>query len=150
MATEPVTMSAELQALLRRPNFAHLATLLPDGSPKLDPIWVDVVDDHTLVMATGRTTIKARNILRDPRVAISVVDMDNPYEEAQIRGTVSVEPDTDLAIMDAISHKYIGAPFPMRDNPANRVALRLTVTQARYAMLPFHHTPPGEGHAVGK
>ena len=96
-------------------------------------------------MATGRTSIKAQNILRDPRVAISVVDMDDPYEEAQLRGTAAVEPDPDMATMDRISHKYIGAPFPMRDNLDNRVALIVTITQSRYAKLPFEHTPPLDG-----
>ena len=135
-------MAPELQALLRRPNFAHLATIRSDGSPKLDPIWIDVVDEHTVVMATGRTSLKTQNILGDGRVAISVIDMANPYEEGQLRGVATVEPDADMAIMDGISHKYIGAPFPMRDNPDNRVALRVTVTHSRYASLPFQHTPP--------
>ena len=143
LASEPgKPMSADLQALLRRPNFAHLATLRPDGSPKLDPIWLDVVDEHTVIMATGRTSLKTQNILRDPRVALSVIDKDNPYEEAQIRGVAAVEPDSDMAGMDAISHQYIGAPFPSRDHMENRVLLRVTVTQSRYAKLPFEHTPP--------
>ena len=136
-------MTPEIQALLRRPNFAHLATLRADGSPKLDPIWLDVVDDRTIVMATGRTSLKTQNVLRDPRVAISVIDKDNPYEEAQLRGTAAVKPDTDMATMDRISHKYIGSPFPMRDNPDNRVALVVTINHCRYASLPFEHTPPG-------
>ena len=61
----PKSMSPELQALIARPNFAHLATIQEDGAPKLDPIWIDVVDEQTLVMATGRTSLKTRNILRD-------------------------------------------------------------------------------------
>ena len=138
----PKPMIPETMALLRRPNFAHLATIRADGSPKLDPIWIDVVDENMVVMATGRTSLKTRNIVRDPRVALSVIDKDNPYEEAQLRGVVTIEPDPDLAIMDRISQKYIGAPFPMRDNPENRVALVVTVTQSRYASLPFEHTPP--------
>ena len=138
-------MSAETQALLRRPNFAHLATLRADGSPKLDPIWLDVADETTVVMATGINSLKSQNILRDPRVAISVIDMHNPYEEAQLRGTAVVEPDSGMAIMDAISHKYTGKPFPMRDNMADRVVLRVTVTHSRYASLPFDHTPPAAG-----
>lgn len=139
----PTPMSAQTQALLRRPNFAHLATLRGDGSPKLDPIWIEVADDTTLVMATGINSLKSQNILGDPRVAISVIDMVNPYEEAQIRGVATVEPDPGMATMDAISHKYIGAPFPMRDNIEDRVVLRVTVTHSRYASLPFEHTPPG-------
>lgn len=137
-------MAPETQALLRRPNFAHLATLRSDGSPKLDPIWIDVVDETTVIMATGIHSLKARNIQRDPRIAISVVDVDNPYEEAQLRGIAAVEPDPGMAAMDAISHKYIGRPFPMRDNIDERVVLRVTVTHSRYASLPFEHTPPGD------
>lgn len=135
-------MSAETIDLLNRPNFAHLATIRRDGSPKLDPIWIDVIDANTVVMATGRTSLKTRNILRDPRVAISVVDKDDPYEEVQLRGTARVEPDGDMAIMDRISHKYTGAPFPMRGDPDNRVALVVDVTMSRYAKLAFEHRPP--------
>ncbi len=141
MSSEPKPMSRETMDLLSRPNFAHLATLRADGSPKLDPIWIDVVDQHTVVMASGRTSLKSQNILRDGRVAISVVDKDNPYEEVQLRGTAVIESDTDMAIMDRISHKYTGAPFPMRDNKENRVALVVAVTHSRYASLPFEHTP---------
>ncbi|MXV87047.1 MAG: PPOX class F420-dependent oxidoreductase [Acidimicrobiales bacterium] len=138
---EPKSMTAEAQELVRRPNFAHLATVRADGSPKLDPIWIDLVDSTTVIMATGRTSLKTQNILRDPRVAISIVDMDNPYEEMQLRGVAEVEPDPDMAAMDAISHKYTSKPFPMRDNLENRVVLRVTVTQSRYSNLPFEHTP---------
>ncbi|MCY3948551.1 MAG: PPOX class F420-dependent oxidoreductase [Acidimicrobiaceae bacterium] len=141
---EPKAMTAEAQELVRRPNFAHLATVRADGSPKLDPIWIDLVDSTTVIMATGRTSLKTQNILRDPRVAISIVDMDNPYEEMQLRGVAEVEPDPDMAAMDAISHKYTSKPFPMRDNLENRVVLRVTVTQSRYSNLPFEHTPPQE------
>ena len=140
----PKAMAAEAQELVRRPNFAHLATVRADGSPKLDPIWIDLVDSTTVIMATGRTSLKTQNILRDPRVAISIVDMDNPYEEMHLRGVAEVEPDPDMAAMDAISHKYTSKPFPMRDNLENRVVLRVTVTQSRYSNLPFEHTPPQE------
>jgi PPOX class probable F420-dependent enzyme len=135
-------MSAEAMAVLRRPNFAHLATVRADGSPKLDPIWIDLLDDRTVMMASGRASLKTRNVLVDQRVAISVVDFDDPYEEVQLRGICSVDPDTDMAVMDRISHKYTGKPFPFRDNLENRVALRVDVTHCRYARLPFEHTPP--------
>ncbi len=141
-AASPKPMSPETLALLRRPNFAHLATIRPDGSPKLDPIWIEVLDESTVAMATGRASLKTQNILNDPRVAISVIDMDNPYEEAQLRGVAQVEPDPAMATMDQISHKYTSQPFPMRDNIENRVVLRVTVTHSRYASLPFKHTPP--------
>ena len=140
---DPKPMSAELRALLSRPNFVHLSTLRADGSPKVDPIWVDVIDDRTLAIGTGRTSLKTQNVLRDPRVALSVLEMDDPYEEGQLRGVADVRDDADMVIMDRISHKYIGALFPARDNLANRVALIITVTQSRHSKLPFRHTPAG-------
>ncbi|WP_428120348.1 PPOX class F420-dependent oxidoreductase [Candidatus Poriferisodalis sp.] len=135
----PKIMSAEAQNLVRRPNFAHLATLRADGSPKLDPVWIELTDESTVTIATGQDSLKTRNVLRDPRVAISIVDIDNPYEELQLRGTCVVEPDADMAALDALSHKYTGKPFPERGDTG--VVLRVTVTQYLYQDLSFEHTP---------
>ena len=132
-------MSGEAQNLVRRPNFAHLATVRANGSPKLDPVWIDLVDPSTVIMATGEDSLKTQNIVRDPRVAISIVDIDNPYEELQMRGTCAVDPDSDMAVLDALSHKYTGKPFPAQGDTG--VALRVTVTQYLYQDLPFEHTP---------
>ena len=92
-------------------------------------------------MTTSRSSPKTQNVLRDPRVAMSVMDMDDPYEHAQLRGVVSVEPDTDMATKDEMSEKYTSAPFPMRDVTANRVVLRMTVTSCRYTKMPLEHRP---------
>ena len=135
----PKIMSAEAQNLVRRPNFAHLATLRADGSPKLDPVWIDLADESTVTIATGQDSLKTRNVLRDPRVAISIVDVDNPYKELQLRGTCVVEPDPDMATLDALSHKYTGKPFPSRGDDG--VVLRITVNQFLYQHLAFEHTP---------
>ena len=136
----PKIMSAEAQNLVRRPNFAHLATVRADGSPKLDPVWIELTDESTVTIATGQDSLKTRNVLRDPRVAISIVDVDNPYEELQLRGTCEVEPDPDMATLDALSHKYTGKPFPTRGDDG--VVLRVTVNQFLYQDLSFEHTPP--------
>ena len=138
----PKIMSTEAQNLVRRPNFAHLATLRADGSPKLDPVWIDLTDESTVTIATGQDSLKTRNVLRDPRVAISIVDGDNPYEELQLRGTCVVEPDPDMATLDELSHKYTGKPFPTRGDDG--VVLRITVTQYQYQDLTFEHTPAGQ------
>ena len=137
-----VPLSAEAKALIDRPNFAHLATLMPDGSPQSVPVWVGREGDRLLV-CTGEGSLKAGNTRRDPRVALSIVDFHNPYEEVQLRGrVVERRPDPDLAIMDPVSHKYTGKPFPMRGGEG-RVALVIEVDKARYTKLPFAHTPPG-------
>lgn len=137
----PRPMSAETQELLRRPNFAHLATLRPDGSPKMDPIWVVVEDDTTILMTCSRSSPKAQNILRDPRVALSVIDTVNPYEHCQVEGVATVETDTGMTRKDEMSMKYSSEPFPMRDVDDNRVVLRMTVTYSRYASMPIKHQP---------
>ena len=137
----PTTLSPEVRQLLDRPNFAHLATVMADGSPQSVPVWVGREGDH-IIVCTGEASLKAKNTRRDPRVALSIVDFDDPYAEAQIRGrVVERRPDPDLALMDPVSHKYTGKPFPMR-NPDGRIALVIEVDKVRYAKLPFQHTPP--------
>ena len=133
-----MTLSNETKQLLDGANFAHLATLMPDGSPQSVPVWVGREGDH-IVICTGENSLKARNTARDPRVAISIVDFRNPYSEVQIRGHV-VERRPDLKTMDPISMKYTGKPSPFRD-PKGRVALIIEVDKERYTKLPFEHTP---------
>jgi PPOX class probable F420-dependent enzyme len=137
-----VEISNDIRSLLDRPNFAHLATLMSDGSPQSVPVWIGREDDRVLI-CTGEGSLKARNTLRDPRVAMSVVDVHNPYEEVQLRGrVVERRPDRDFHYMDVISKKYTGKPFPFR-NPEGRVALVIEFDKAKYTKLPFEHTPAG-------
>ncbi len=135
-----MALSAEVTQLIDRPNFAHLATLMSDGSPQSVPVWIGR-EGERLVICTGEGSLKAKNTRRDPRVAVSIVDFTNPYEEVQIRGKViERRPDSDFKTMDAISHKYTGKPFPFR-SPEGRVALIIEVEKVRYTKLPFEHTP---------
>lgn len=136
-----ITLSPEIKQLVDSTNFAHLATLMPDGSPQSVPVWIGREAEY-LVVCTGEGSLKAKNTRRDPRVALSIVNFDNPYEEVQIRGRViERRPDPEFKILDAISHKYIGKPFPMR-SPEGSLALIIEVEKARYTKLPFQHTPP--------
>jgi PPOX class probable F420-dependent enzyme len=136
-----IPLSPDVRQLIDRPNFAHLATLMPDGSPQSVPLWIGREGEH-IVICTGENSLKAKNTRRDPRVALSIVDFRNPYEEAQIRGRViERRPDPNLKMLDAISHKYTGKPFPFR-TPEGRVALIIEVEKVRYTKLPFEHTPP--------
>ena len=136
MATDP-----KAQALLSRPNFAHLSALMHDGSPNTTPVWVGVLGDN-LVIVSGESNPKVRNLRRDPRLSLSVIDFHDPYEEVQIRGgVVEFRDDSKFEIMDEISRKYIGKEFPFR-NPEGRVAVIIAVENARYTKLPFEHTPP--------
>ena len=108
-------MTPEVTRLLDRPNYAHLATLMPDGAPHAVPVWIAIEGDN-LAILTGPGSRKARNIERDPRVAISLIDVDQPYLSALIRGQVVELVDGDRAweIIDRISQKYTGQPYPLR------------------------------------
>ena len=140
----PIALSDDIKQLVSGPNFAHLASLMSDGSPQVAPVWVDFERD-TILVGTGEGSLKAKNTRRDARVALSVIAMDNPYREAQIRGrVVERRPDADFRIMDRISHKYTGKPFPFRDKPAQRVVLVIAVERARFTALPFVHAPARE------
>jgi PPOX class probable F420-dependent enzyme len=135
-----IFLSNEIRALIDRPNFAHLARLMPDGSPRSVPVWVGREGDRILV-GTGEGSLKAKNTRRDPRVSLSIIDLHDPYQEAQLRGRViERRPDVDFTYLDAVSHKYTGRPFRFR-NPEGRVALVITIDKARYSKLPFEHTP---------
>jgi len=132
-----IELSNDIKSLIDRPNFAHLATLTSDGSPQSVPVWVGRKDNSVLI-GTGESSLKARNTLRDARVAISIIDLHNPYEEVQLRGLVlERRPDRDFRYMDSISQEYTGKPFPFR-NPEGRVALVIEFDKAKYTK----HTPP--------
>src|SRR5215212_9607186 len=93
-------------------NFVHLATLLRDGSPHSVAIWADV-HDHVLFFTTPNSR-KARNLDGDPRLAMSLVDRDDPYRTGTLRGRLveRLEGPAGAEIVDRISHKYTGKPFP--------------------------------------
>lgn len=127
----------DVRELFAARNYAHLATVGPAG-PTSVPIWIDV-DGDRLFFFTQSHSRKARNIGRDPRVALSVVDRDDPYRQADVRGRVveRLDGEAALAAMDRLAQKYIGAPFPMR-NPTT-VAFVVEVDKARHLKLPFAH-----------
>ena len=122
-------LAADVARFVEDVNYAHLATLLPDGSPHTVPVWVDREGDRIAVL-TGPGSRKARNVARDPRVAVSILDHANPFATALIRGRVTEVLDDDDAwrIIDRIAHKYTGAPYPLR---TARVVLLIEATHAR-------------------
>ena len=126
----------EVRALLEARNFAHLATALPDGSPHSVPVWIGVEGDH-VVFFTQPGSRKARNLEREPRVAISLVDRENPYRSAQLRGRVvgTVEGAEALEIIDRLSVKYTREPFPMRSG----IVFLVEPERGRETVLPFRH-----------
>jgi PPOX class probable F420-dependent enzyme len=126
----------DVRPLLEGRNFAHVATLLPDGSPHSVPVWVGIEDDH-VVFFTQEGSRKARNVEGDPRVAISVVDHERPYLSAHLRGQVvgKREGDAALEVMDRLARRYTGKDFPVRRG----VLYEIEVDRAGTIELPFEH-----------
>jgi PPOX class probable F420-dependent enzyme len=134
-----IPLPEDVRELLGRPNYAHLATLRKDGAPRSWVVWVGVEDDR-IVMCTDTGSLKAKDMQRDARVALSVVDLDNPYRMAAVQGrVVEVRPDPDNAHMDVLSHKYTGEPFPHRS--PTRVCFVIEVDHAGQRTLGFEHRP---------
>jgi PPOX class probable F420-dependent enzyme len=118
-----VELGGEVLKKLREPNFWHLATANPDGSPQSTVVWVDTRDGRILIN-TAYPRKKPRNLDREPRVALSLHDPENPYANIQIQGRVvdritGEQADRDI---DALSAKYTGrTPYPWRQEGEQRV-----------------------------
>jgi len=94
--------------LTTKKAFAHIATLMPDGSPQVTPVWVDY-DGTSIRVNSAKGRVKDRNMKRRPEVALSIIDPDNPYRYVQIRGRVKriTEQGADRHI-DSLAKKYLG------------------------------------------
>jgi PPOX class probable F420-dependent enzyme len=136
-----IALSNDVKQLVDRANFAHLATIMSDGAPHSAPVWMGR-EGELLLICTDAGSLKGKNTLRDARVSISMVDFVDPYSEVQIRGrVVERRPDPELKQYDAMSRKYVGKPWPYRDEKSP-IVLIIEVTKARYSKQPFEHTPP--------
>ncbi len=108
-------LSDDVRALFNGPDYAHVATVLPTGGPHSVPVWVGL-EGNRIAFLTAPGSRKARNLDHDPRVAISITDHDQPYAMAQVRGRVTqrLEGEAAWAVIDRLSHKYTGQPYPLR------------------------------------
>ena len=120
-------LTEKARRLIEETNFGYLATVMPDGSPQVSPVWVDLEDGCVRFnTATGR--VKDQNVRRDPRVAISVADRNNQYDKVDIRGRVVdiVEGDEAEQHIDSLAKKYIGEErYPWRGPGERRVLVRV-------------------------
>ena len=111
----PAKLSEGVKKLFQEPNFAHLATLMPDGSPQVTAVWVDLEGDR-IVVNTAEGRVKPRNVRRDPRVAVSITNKDNNYQAAFVRGrVVEVRQEGADEGIDRLAKKYMGQDrYPWR------------------------------------
>jgi len=119
----PATMSEGVKKLFKDANFAHLATLMPDGSPQVTVVWVDL-DGDRIRINTAEGRVKPRNVRGDQRVAISI----NPpggYPSASVRGrVVEITHEGADAHIDSLAKKYLGQDsYPFRQPGEQRVTL---------------------------
>lgn len=119
-------MQQKVIDLFSAKNLVFVATLMKDGSPQLSPVWANIEDDHILVnTAEGR--IKHKNILRDSRVAVSVVSRDNPLDMTTIRGkVVEIISDYEYKHADRLTKQYMGRDhYPFKRDDEKRITLKI-------------------------
>ena len=107
-------------------NLVFIATIMSDGSPQLSPVWANYENGYILInTAEGR--IKHKNILRDPRVAVSVVSKENPLDMTSIRGkVVDIIPDYDYKHADKLTHQYMELEhYPFKRKDEKRIVLKI-------------------------
>lgn len=122
--------SVFLDLLLEKKAFAHLATVMPDGSPQNTPVWFDYVDGKIRVNS-ARGRVKVRNMTVGAKVALSIMDPDDPDRYVQLRGTVTRVTEGGLADahIDSLAHKYLGVDKnPYAKAGDVRVMFEITVT----------------------
>jgi PPOX class probable F420-dependent enzyme len=129
-----VTLSEEIRKRVAAPNFWHLATLNRDGSPHVTPMWVDLEGDYVMFnTALGR--VKEENLRRDPRVSLSNIDTENPYDRVEIRGRVVrfVEGEEAENAMDRLARKYVGTErYEWRIPGERRIMMLVEPTRVRH------------------
>ena len=116
-----IPLSDATLALLDGRNYAVLATVNPDGSPQTSVMWVGR-DGHDLLFSTVEGRVKHRNMRRDPRVSVTVIDSSDPENYVELRGRVSMTPDVEAAGLMAAVHRLLvrGAPLARALHEARR------------------------------
>ena len=119
-------MDPKVENLFEGKNLVFIATINPDGSPQLTPVWGNYSNDHILInTAEGR--VKHKNVKKDPRVAVSVVDNDNPLNMTTIRGkVVEIIPDYDYLHINKLTKQYMGiTEYPFKRKNEKRIIFKI-------------------------
>ncbi|HKX70487.1 MAG TPA: TIGR03618 family F420-dependent PPOX class oxidoreductase [Acidimicrobiales bacterium] len=113
-------------------NFAAVTTLLPDGTPMTQPLWVDADDEH-LLLNTEVHRQKFRNISRDPRITIAIWDPSQPYNYVEVRGEVieTITGPEARSHIDQLSQRYMGRDYPGQIE-SERVILKVAPTKRQF------------------
>ncbi|POX56998.1 PPOX class F420-dependent oxidoreductase [Streptomyces sp. Ru71] len=132
MTSAALPLDPAVRELADGPNFAALTTLMPDGTPQTQVVWLSA-DGDRLVINSEVERQKVRNLRRDPRATLMIWKRDNPYVYAEVRGQVVEEENgpTARAHIDELAMKYNGRPYPQKDIGSDRVILRIAVRRQR-------------------
>jgi PPOX class probable F420-dependent enzyme len=120
------TIPEKFKDLFEKKAFANLATVMPDGTPQVTPVWVDYDGNHVLVnSARGRQ--KDKNMERNPAVSLSIMDPDNPYRYLEVRGRVAeITEEGAEEHIDKMAKKYMGLDkYPLRQPGERRVLYKI-------------------------
>ncbi len=112
------------------PEFATMATILPDGRPQLSVVWVGL-DGDDVVVSTVKGRRKHLNMLADPRVTILVFPRDRPYSYVEIRGTASMSEEGGVELVDRLNQDYYGTPRHTADDGTDHVRIFVRITPDR-------------------
>jgi len=105
-----ITIPEKFATLLHKKSFAQIATIMPDGSPQVTPVWVDY-DGKNILFNSVKGHVKDKNLRRDPRISLAVQDPDNPYSYFQVRGRVIAITEKGASEhIDKMAQKYTGQP----------------------------------------
>jgi PPOX class probable F420-dependent enzyme len=120
------TIPAAFQDLFQKKSFAHLATLMPDGSPQVTPVWCDF-DGNYVIINSARGRQKDKNMSAGAKVALSIIDPDNPYRYLEVRGRVAEVTENGAdAHIDKMAKKYMGVDtYPFRAPGEVRVIYKI-------------------------
>lgn len=119
-------LSPQEVELLNEPQIANVATVMADGTPQVTPVWIDTDGEHVL-FNTAKGRVKHRNLVRNPKVAISVVDKNDPYRLLVLRGTAEFIDEGADAHIDKLAKKYLDADtYPWRKEDEQRVIVKVT------------------------
>jgi PPOX class probable F420-dependent enzyme len=119
-------IDSKIIKLFSEKNLVFIATVMKDGSPQLSPVWANY-DDGFILVNTAEGRIKHKNILRDPRVAVSVTSNDNPLDMTTIRGTViEIIPDYQYQHADKLTQQYMGRTnYPFKQPDEKRIIFKI-------------------------
>ena len=119
-------MDLKVQRLFQQKNLIFKSTINSDGSPQLTPVWGNYDDGYVLV-STAEGRLKHKNVLRDPRVSISVVDHDNPLNMTTIKGEViEIIPDYDYIHANKLTKQYMGIDeYPFKRPGEKRIIFKI-------------------------